>query len=256
MCMPLSTDDEFDIGEVPPATRTLLLLNAQVHALRAELRSLQHDLSDARRDISEDRFALLVATNERLVLAAMEAQIAADTATSTVGALTRASQRDALTDTLNRVLMLDRLESAIAIAQRRGTQIALFFVDLDNFKQINDNLGHAAGDAVLQLVAKRLVSAVRDSDAVSRHGGDEFLVLLMEVSSVADIAAIAQKILFDIAAPAAIEHQELHLSASLGIAVFPDDSQHPTDLIGLADAAMYQSKRRGGGQYTFHVKPS
>ena len=90
------------------------------------MRSLKNDRNDGRSDISEDRFSLLVATNERLVLAAMEAQIAADTATSIVGALTRASQRDALTDTLNRVLMLDRLESAIGIAQRRGTQVAWF----------------------------------------------------------------------------------------------------------------------------------
>ncbi len=246
-------NDEFDDGTVPSATRTLMRLNEQAHAMRAELRSLQRHLSDVRRDINADRAAVLVATNERLVLAALEAQIAAETATSNFGELTRASQRDALTDTPNRALMLDRLESAITMAQRRGTQAAIFFVDLDNFKKINDTLGHAAGDAVLQLVAKRLACAVRDSDAVSRHGGDEFLVLLVDVSCVADIAAIAQNMLMEIGAPAVIAHQELGLSASLGIAVYPHDSEDPTVLIALADAAMYQSKRRGGGQYTFHV---
>jgi diguanylate cyclase (GGDEF)-like protein len=214
---------------------------------------LQTQLAEVRAAISADRAALLVATNERLVMAVLEAQIAAETATSNFGELARASQRDALTDTPNRTLMLDRMESAIAMAQRHGTQAAIFFIDLDNFKHINDTLGHAAGDAVLQLVAKRLASAVRDSDAVSRHGGDEFLVLLMEVSSVSDIAAIAQNMLLAIGAPAAIAHQELSLSASLGIAVYPNDSEDPATLIALADAAMYQSKRRGGGQYTFHV---
>lgn len=246
-------NDEFDPGCVPSAARTLALLHAQAHSMRAELRSLQNELADVRRAVSADRAALLVAANERLVLAALEAQITAETVTSNFGELARASQRDALTDTPNRTLMLDRLENAIAMAQRRGTQAALFFIDLDNFKQINDTLGHAAGDAVLQLVAQRLASAVRDSDAVSRHGGDEFLVLLVEVSSIADIAAIAQNMLLEIGAPAAIAHQELGLSASLGIAVYPDDSEDPTTLIALADAAMYQSKRRGGGQYAFHV---
>lgn len=249
-------NDEFDNGSVPSAARTLALLHAQAHSMRSELRNLQHQLAEVRHAISADRAALLVAANERLVLAVLEAQIAAETATSNFGELARASQRDALTDTPNRALMLDRLESAIAMAQRRETQAAIFFVDLDNFKHINDTLGHAAGDAVLQLVAQRLASAVRDSDAVSRHGGDEFLVLLVEVSSFADIAAIAQNMLFEIAAPAEIAHQELRLSASLGIAVYPNDSEDPTTLIGLADAAMYQSKRRGGGQYTFHVKES
>jgi len=249
------SDNDQD-GVVPSATRTLMQLNAQAHALRAEIRGLQRDLVVVRRDISADRSALLVAANERLVLAAMEAQIAAETATTNLESLSHSSQRDVLTDTPNRALMLDRLENAIAMAQRRETQAAVFFVDLDNFKQINDTLGHAAGDAVLQLVAKRLTAAVRDSDAVSRHGGDEFLVLLVEVSNVADIASIAKNMLFEIAAPAAIDHQQLRLSASVGIAVFPNDSEDPTDLIRLADAAMYQSKRRGGGQYTFHVKSS
>lgn len=245
--------DSLQDSTVPSATRTLVLLNAQVHAMRAELRGLQRELAEVRREINVDRSSLLVAANERLVLAAMEAQIVAETATTDLENLARTSQRDVLTDLPNRALMLDRLETAIAMAQRRGTQAALFFVDLDNFKQINDTLGHAAGDAVLQLVATRLVSAVRDSDAVSRHGGDEFLVLLEDVSNVADIAAIAQKVLVDIAAPAAFDDQPLDLSASVGIAMYPTDSEDAEDLVRLADAAMYRSKKGGGGQFAFHV---
>ena len=168
--------------------------------------------------------------------------------------LTNTSQRDVLTGTPNRALMLDRLESAIALARRRGTRAALFFVDVDRFKQINDTLGHAVGDTVLRLVTRRLESVIRDSDTVSRHGGDEFLVLLAEVSSPNDAALIAAKMLLAIAArgPEPLPA----LSASVGIAIYPEDGQEAALLIANADAAMYRSKKRGRGGFSFHSTPA
>jgi len=227
-------------------------LNAQAHALRAELRNLSDNLTEVQRDVGMSRAAQLVEANERLVLAALASQMAAEVATRNLVKVVSENQRDVLTNTPNRTLMQDRLESAMALAQRRGTRAAVLFVDLDNFKRINDTLGHAAGDAVLQTLARRLESCVRESDTVSRHGGDEFLVLLSEVSQASDAALIAKKLLLDIVGPIVVEGQTLHTGASLGIAIFPDDSGDADNLIKLADAAMDRSKRSGGGCYTFY----
>jgi diguanylate cyclase (GGDEF)-like protein len=166
--------------------------------------------------------------------------------------MARSSQRDALTDTPNRALMLDRLENAISLARRHVTRLAVMFLDLDQFKQINDSLGHAIGDQVLQQVARRLESIVRASDTVSRHGGDEFLVLIGEVSKASDAAVIAAKILAVLTAPCRVGDHLLRLSASLGIATYPDDGEDAASLISRADAAMYRSKRRRLGGFEFH----
>jgi len=186
------------------------------------------------------------------VLAALHAETIAEEAVSHLDKLTRSSQHDALTDTPNRALMLDRLENAIALARRHRTRIAVLFLDLDEFKQINDTLGHAVGDAVVQLVARRLESVVRHSDTVSRHGGDEFLVLMTEISQPSDAALIAEKILAALAAPTQIDNHLISLSASLGIALFPEDGDDAATLITRADAAMYSCKNRGGSNFQFY----
>ena len=220
--------------------------------VRAELVRLRRDLSQVQHDFDSARAAQLLEANEHLMLAALRAETLAEMAVSDLGALARASQRDALTGTPNRALMLDRLESAVTLARRRGTRTAVLFLDLDDFKQVNDTLGHAVGDAVLQLVARRAESMVRDSDTVSRHGGDEFLVLLTEVSQASDAALIAAKLLAAVAAPSRIGEHELRLSASLGIAIYPEDGDSPDTLIGRADAAMYRAKKDGRGWFRFH----
>jgi len=150
--------------------------------------------------------------------------------------------------------MLDRLESAIATARRDETRIAVLFIDLDDFKRINDTLGHAIGDEALKLAARRLQSTVRDSDTVSRHGGEEFLVLLPGISQAADAASIAQKLLAAIAAPARAGEHRLQLSASVGITIYPEDAEDAQTLISRADAAMYRAKRRGPGGYEFYAQ--
>lgn len=238
-------------GQIATANRTLASLNLQAQVLRADLAGLRQSLAEVQHDLNGNRVAQLIKTNARLVLEAQDAETAAATAASDFGELTRSSQRDALTDTPNRTLMLDRLEGAITLAQRRGTCMAVLFVDLDHFKQINDSLGHAIGDEVLQWVARCLESAVRESDTVSRHGGDEFLVLLTEVSHPLDVALIASKMLSSLAKPVLMGSAWLHLSASIGVAIYPEHGSEAATLIARADAAMYRAKRSGGGIFEF-----
>lgn len=236
------------------AQPTLVLLEAQADDLRTELAALRHELAQAQHDFSGRRGEQLRKANEHLVLTALHAETVAATAVSNLGELTHSSQRDALTGTPNRALMLDRLENALAVARRRGTRIAVLFLDLDDFKQINDLLGHAAGDQVLQVVARCLESVVRDSGTVSRHSGDEFLVLLDEISQALDAAAIAENILAALAMPHPVGDHMLALSATLGIAVYPEDGEDAETLIRRADDAMYFSKRRRRGGFEFHTE--
>jgi diguanylate cyclase len=198
------------------------------------------------------RTTQLVAANEHLVVTALRAQSAADAATHALKVLSRSSELDSLTDLPNRQSLLTRFKYAIAIARRTGTQLALLFVDLNNFKQINDTLGHPVGDQVLRLAAKRLATAVRESDTVSRHGGDEFLVLLTDVSHVTDVVQVATKLIAALGRPARVGEHVLRLTASIGISLFPRDGDDSDTLIQRADAAMYRAKRNGEGGFAFH----
>ena len=235
--------------EVVAAARALALLTRQTDEVRAELARLRRDLAEVRQDFSDLRAAQLLEANERLVLAALHAETRAEAAISNLGELTHTSQRDALTGLPTRTLMFDRIESAIALARRHASRIAVLFLDLVNFKQINDTLGHDVGDQVLQLAARRLEAAVRESDTVSRHGGDEFLVLLAEISQVSDAAMLAEKMLSMLAVPAHVGGHVVALSASIGIAVHPEDGDDAAHLVGRADAAMYRAKHCGGGAF-------
>jgi diguanylate cyclase (GGDEF)-like protein len=241
-----------DTGEVDAAARALLLLNQEADKIRADIVRSRRELAQVQREFGGARAAQLVEANEQLVLAALQAETIAEAATGHLDELARASQRDALTDTPNRALMLDRLENAISMARRHVTRIAVLFLDLDQFKQINDTLGHAVGDEVLQLVARRLESVVRASDTVSRHGGDEFLVLVAEISQPSDAAVIAAKMLSVLTAPGRVGAYMIRLSASVGIATYPEDGEDAATLISRADAAMYRSKRRRRGGFEFH----
>src|SRR6185312_7407919 len=235
------------------ATDMLAMLDAQADVLRVHLAKLRQDLVDAQRDLGAARANELREANEKLVLAVLKADAIAAMAVSSLGELTRATQHDPLTGTPNRALMRDRLDTAIAAARRRGGQLALLFLDLDDFKSINDALGHSHGDVMLQLLAKRLVATVRDSDTVSRHGGDEFLILLPQIAHAADAALIATKLLAAVAEPAQVGSHALQLNASLGIAVYPQDGTDAAVLTKRADVAMYYSKRRSRGGFAFYA---
>lgn len=151
--------------------------------------------------------------------------------------------------------MADRLDTAISLARRHSLCAALLFVDLDDFKSINDELGLMAGDTVLQVVARRLESSVRDSDTVSRHGGDEFLVLLSELSNAADAAVIAATIVAAVAEPVFIADRMLMISASVGVAVYPEDGEDAMTLIARADEAMYRAKKSRHGNFLLYQEP-
>ncbi|WAC43432.1 EAL domain-containing protein [Pseudomonas sp. SL4(2022)] len=165
--------------------------------------------------------------------------------------MTHLAQHDSLTNLPNRALLNDRIGQAIALAERHNGQLALLFLDLDNFKHINDSLGHSVGDQLLQAVALRLSDCVRGSDTVSRLGGDEFVVLLGESHSAEDAARTAEKILEALASTYVIADQQLHISASIGISTYPNDAENAPDLIRTADTAMYQAKEEGRNNYQF-----
>jgi len=152
------------------------------------------------------------------------------------------AQHDVLTGLPNRLLLTDRLERAIAASCRHGSSLAVLFMDLDHFKRINDRLGHAAGDRMLQSVARRLVACVRRSDTVSRHGGDEFVVLLTDVACAEAVAFSADNLLVAIAAAHRIGDQDLHVTASVGISLYPADGTDPETLLKEADLALLRAK--------------
>jgi len=240
---------------VAAATRRLRQLSEEADGLLTKLTRLRQNLADIRRESNDIKTTTpLVEANEQLVLAALHAETVAETAVSKLGELARSSQRDPLTNMPNRALMLDRLENAIATARRHDTRIGVLFLDIDNFKMVNDTWGHTIGDQVLQLVARRLQSAVRDSDTVSRHGGEEFLVLLPEIANAADAALIAEKLLAALAAPSRVGDHHMTITASVGITIYPEDGEDAQTLITRADAAMYRAKRSGPGRYEFYAE--
>jgi diguanylate cyclase (GGDEF)-like protein/PAS domain S-box-containing protein len=156
---------------------------------------------------------------------------------------------DALTTLPNRLLFKDRVSVAISHAQRHETRVAVLFLDLDRFKVINDSLGHNIGDQLLQAVAARVQSCVRDSDTVARLGGDEFTLLLPELAHGEDAAVVAQKVLEAVRYPFHIEGREFYITTSIGISVFPEDGPDAEALIKSADTAMYQAKEQGRDNY-------
>lgn len=159
---------------------------------------------------------------------------------------------DQLTSLANRELFYDRLSQAISQARRKHVRLALLYLDLDGFKAINDDYGHAAGDEVLKATANRLLSCVRDSDTVARLGGDEFAVVLGEIRNAEDVTGVAEKILAKLSEPVQLQDaNEGCVSASIGIALYPENGTEIDCLMSAADGAMYESKVNGKGNYSF-----
>ena len=161
---------------------------------------------------------------------------------------------DQLTGLPNRRLLQDRTAQAIRDSARRETNIAVFYLDLDHFKDVNDTLGHQAGDLLLQTVAGRLLRSVRAGDTLARIGGDEFVVMLKDISNSEVAADIARKIIQEVGAPYLIGDDELRVTPSIGISIFPQDGRDAEDLIKHADAALYQAKRSGRATYHFYTR--
>lgn len=233
------------------AKRHSLVLEQTVQKLRETelgLRTSEVALTQEKRTL--DSYVLqLQQANENLVVASLNAYSMAEEIDTAKARMAHLAQHDALTDLPNRILLNDRLVQALALAQRQRKRMAVMFLDLDRFKNINDSLGHAVGDQLLQSVARRLTATVRNSDTVCRQGGDEFVILLADVDQAEDAASSAQKILTALAASHRIDHFELHVTVSIGISIYPDDGQDAETLIKNADTAMYQAKESGRNHY-------
>ncbi len=171
------------------------------------------------------------------------------TALETSRHMSHLAQHDALTGLPNRSLLHSRLTDAVGMAHRRRKPLGVLFLDLDGFKSVNDSLGHAAGDVILKSVATRLTGALRLSDTVSRHSGDEFVVLLPEIEHADDAMAVAGKLIEAANGTYRVGTQDVAVTASVGVAVYPFHGQNADALITNADAAMYRAKRTGPGHY-------
>jgi len=162
------------------------------------------------------------------------------------------ANHDTLTGLANRVLFEDRLKQSIEKAKRHLTKIALLFIDLDHFKEINDSLGHNIGDKVLKKVTKLLNNTIRDEDTIARLGGDEFTIIIQDLTLPQDASLLAKKIINVLSAPIIIDDNELYVTSSIGISLYPDDGITTQDLLKYADAAMYKAKNEGRNNFQFY----
>jgi len=158
---------------------------------------------------------------------------------------------DALTGLPNRTLLQDRLGHAIEIARRESSTLAVMFIDLDRFKNVNDSLGHDAGDSLLVTVTSRLKDCMRRSDTIARLGGDEFVVILSDFAAASEVAEVAEKIVAQVMEPMTLKGHEVHVGASIGIALYPQDGEDVTSLMKGADTAMYRAKNAGRSTFRF-----
>ncbi|HEY6551839.1 MAG TPA: GGDEF domain-containing protein [Vicinamibacteria bacterium] len=238
-----------EVGEALPE-RTLL--QEEVEEARADLTQLHREVVEAEERLVNTHAAQLREANQELVVSTVRAQTHAEASAEQLKGVARASQHDALTGLPNRAMLLDRFAYAIANAKRHGAPLALLFLDLNGFKEINDTLGHAVGDEALKKAAECLIASVRDVDMVSRHGGDEFVILLAEVSQASDALQVAEKVIAALGCPHLLGTHTVPLSASIGISIYPQDGEDPKTLIDRADAAMYLAKKHEFGSAIFH----
>ncbi len=214
-----------------------LLMGAREEAVRAGVAAHVGDEAQLRE------------ANEQLVLATVNALAMTELAEKTTADMAYMAEHDFLTGLPNRALLTDRLNQSMSLALRNHKRVALLYLDLDNFKHINDSLGHSLGDQVLQATAKRLQTCIRGSDTVSRQGGDEFVVLLPDLKTAADANVIAEKVLKVMAEPHLVEGQRLHVTVSIGISIYPDDGEDVGTVVKNADTAMYYAKKNGRNNY-------
>lgn len=224
-----------------PAPRRLQQALAVTEELRQALETSQSESKAVRRKIS-----LLVDTNARLRELAL--QRARD-----VAKVRYLAHHDELTGLPNRILLLDRLDQALARAKRQHKHLALLFLDLDRFKDINDSYGHAVGDEVLRQVAARLSGCLREVDTIARQGGDEFLVLLDGIEQAEQVTQVTARMQEDLARPMIVEGREIAVTSSIGIALYPKDGKEVSTLIRMADLAMYRSKQLGRNTVQFYT---
>jgi diguanylate cyclase (GGDEF)-like protein len=227
---------------VEESVEELSLVNAGIKNVLEMSEAVEVKVQEASDKLAVANLALKDEIEDRCVL---ENKLAAVTEQGRIDL--DAALHDPLTGLPNRALFLDRLEHGFQHARRCGRGLALLFLDLDDFKIINDKFGHDVGDGVLRMVAERLNENIRGEDTASRHGGDEFVILITEVRDETDISSIAEKIINKIQAPLNINAGDLTLSlcvkATIGISIFPKDGATADALVKSADTAMYEAKR-------------
>ena len=185
----------------------------------------------------------------------LEVRLLHDAVRDNAKALEELALHDPLTRLANRRLLTERIAVALASARRNSSVMAVVFLDLDGFKQINDTLGHPAGDALLRMVAARLSSAVREVDTVARLGGDEFVIALSSISQVGDVSTVASKLIESVSLPYLIENHTVSVTTSAGIAFYPAHGANPDALIHRADTALYAAKHAGKNAYRIAPLP-
>ena len=185
-----------------------------------------------------------------------EAEIARQKLLKKQESLEHIAHHDQLTGLANRLLLLDRLQQSIKKIKRVKKQLALLYIDLDKFKEINDSLGHSAGDEVLKLIAKRLTDNVREIDTVARIGGDEFVILMESINGIDDVRSIAQKLNQSLQQSIHWDVHELFVTSSIGISLATDETEDAEELMKKADIAMYESKKLGRNTYQFYQHSS
>ncbi|EXJ16085.1 putative bifunctional diguanylate cyclase/phosphodiesterase [Imhoffiella purpurea] len=206
-----------------------------------------------REEVIRERTEALTATNASLQAEIMERE-KAETALREQGrSLRHLADHDPLTGLPNRLLMLDRLGHAIHHAHRAGSGVAVLFLDLDHFKEINDSLGHTTGDQLLKAVSGRLLNSLREGDTVARLGGDEFVVIVEDARSVADVTSIAEMILNAFNDPLELDSGDICITPSIGVSLYPEDGADTETLLRNADAAMYRAKADGRRAYRFYT---
>lgn len=201
--------------------------------------------------VNSNQLAQLVEANEHLVQAVLQAHAQRAVDEKKMRDMALLAGLDVLTHLPNRLILLDRVTHAVDNAKRSGDRCALLFIDLNKLKHINDTLGHAAGDQVLKIAAHCMTSSVRESDTVSRYGGDEFVIFLEKVSDLSDVTSIVEKIFAALDAPSRVGTHLIRLTASVGISLYPDDGDDADTLLARADSAMYVAKRSGNARFVF-----
>jgi diguanylate cyclase (GGDEF)-like protein len=228
-----------------------VLLDGMIDELKAERTAINADIQMAVRRAMYILtcvgllLAVAVAMATRLLLNVVEANVALS------ARLENEATHDSLTGLANRRLLYEWLPPLLLQAKRRGSAVAVLFIDLDGFKQINDRLGHAAGDAVLILVAQRAATVLRSADLLARLGGDEFAVVVADAGTPADLEILAQRLLAAISQPLPADFQGLGIGASIGVARFPDHGDDADAIVSRADDAMYAAKHAGKGCVRF-----
>lgn len=238
----MDTPPSIDIDE-----QRLIALRREIAAAEATLLALHAAIQEARSDSGLAAAQDARVENERLLARNREMTEQAETAHAALETAVKVARTDALTGVCNREVLWDRLAHDLALARRHCSRLAIYFLDVNGFKRVNDEFGHAVGDLLLQHVARALMAAVRSSDTVCRIGGDEF-VILASASRREDAEQIALKIGQALAVPCVLAGHEMEVSASIGFSLFPDDGESPGVLVQKADEQMYRVKRTLVGQ--------